>query len=161
MQRDTIEGYCPRIKDHTSPINRAAVLVLDWNERIERAASDLPGYCPYRVEDMNARYLGRLLVSIRETPTKEKLEFAFGEVPNDYNQGRKMTHNTVISNPDVARYISETFPDHKMNVTRVEQATEKKSPEEIADEMNPRLLDEVNRYATRHGYPVVSCEAVA
>lgn len=159
--RDIMHAYCPRVAQYDTEINRAAALMLDWNQRIEVAASthrENVGYASYTVENLDVTRVQIMLADLDLTRTNEQIEHALDPDYHKTNQGRVVTKKTGISglsNPDVARYIEDRWGTEITSVQVVASTDDAMSGEELAEQMDPELLDEVNRYATRFNYPTV------
>lgn len=159
--RDVMNAYCPQVAQYDTEINRAAAFMLDWNQRIEEVAfahRENVVYRSYRVESLNVPFVHNMLSDLDITRTDEQIEHALNPDYHKTNQGRVVTEKTDISglsNPDVARYIEERWGREITSVQIIASTDDAMSGEELAEQMAPELLDEVNCYATRFGYSTV------
>lgn len=162
--RDVMNAYCPRVAQYDTEINRAAVFMLDWNQRIEDANQHRDGreygnlYVEYCVEALNVKFVRHFLSVLEITRTDEQIEHALDPDYHKTNRGRVVTKKTGLSglsNPDVARYIEDRWGSEITSVQIIASTDDAMSGEELAEQMAPELLDEVNRYAMRFDYPIV------
>ncbi len=158
--RDIMNVYCSRVAQYDTEINRAAVFMLDWNKWIELTAdrSHLAfNYVPYCVETLDANCVRKMLTVLDLTRTDEQIKYALDTDYHKTNRGRVVTKKTGLSglsNPDVAHYIEERWGTEITSVQVIASTDDAMTAEELAEELDPELLDEVNRYALRFGYPV-------
>ncbi len=162
--RDVMNAYCPRVAQYDTEINRAAAFMLDWNDLIEEAfyhgnpKRDGMIYRSYRVESLNVPFVHNMLADLGLTRTDEQVTHALDPDYHKTNRGRVVTKKTDLSglsNPDVARYIEERWGAEITSVQVIASTDDAMSGEELAEQMAPELLDEVNRYAERFDYPTV------
>lgn len=155
---DVVGHYCPRLWEYESAIDRAAVLLIDWNRRIETMADDFQSF-DYRIEDLDSERLGNILFWLQFPHTIRDVDVALESVSTEKNKGRKIT-KAPVSDPIVADYIKQKYggcPD----AISVEPATESLSPADLAERMDPSLCEEVNAYAVLHGYEPVAALSTA
>lgn len=162
--RDVMNAYCPRVAQYDTEINRAAVFMLDWNDLIDAAfysgnpKRDGMIYMPYCVESLNVPTVRSMLGALDLTRTDEQIEHALDPDYHKTNRGRVVTKKTGLSglsNPDVARYIEDRWGSEITSVQIIASTDDAMSGEELAEQMAPELLDEVNHYAMRFDYPIV------
>lgn len=153
-QQQVIEWYCPRIRHYTESVDRAAVMLLDWNRRIVEAATRYAGrYVPYLVERVDSVEVSVWLDAIGCERSVEQIDRALDAVAKDTNCGRKVRRGCPISNQQVWDYIVNEIADGRRIATAVvEPATEFATRAEILDRMAPELAAEVVDYAERFGY---------
>lgn len=163
--RVVMNSVCPRVAEYDTEINRAAAFMLDWNTRIEKVVRLHSGsitYYPYTVERLDAERIRAMLALLGKDATDEQIEYALDPDYHQTNRGRVTTRKTGISglaNPDVASYIEERWGTEITSVQVVASTDDAMSGEELAEQMAPELLDEVNRYAARFGYQTVELVA--
>lgn len=151
--RDAIRWLCPRVFQHEKTIDRAAALVIEWNNRIESTVRGCR--CPYRryrVEDVNAELVTNLLEWLGIFRDSVEIENALQRVPRNVNGGRQIDYNVEVKNPLVRAYLQEVMPDREPVINRVLSVTHKRPAEELASEMDADLADEVRQLAARYGY---------
>ncbi len=165
--RDIMNAYCPRVARYDTEINRAAAFMLDWNKRIEHVGWGSPEleYFPYCVEDLgisrnpvrSVDCVHNMLTALDITRTDEQIKHALDPDYHKTNRGRVVTKKTGLSglsNPDVARYIEERWGTEITSVQVIASTDDAMNAEELAEQLEPELLNEVNNYALRFGYPV-------
>lgn len=144
-----IRTYCPRVFSYADRVDRAAALVIDWNECIDH-------FClarSYAVESLDAEAWAEILDLIEVARPRARIEGVLGTIGKAANAGRKMVCEP-ISDPLVADFIRQRFGGCPQAV-HIEPATDRRTPEELAEQLDPRLLAEVNGYARRWNYRTV------
>ena len=153
LLRDAMLSYVPRVNEYDSAIDRAAVLVVDWNRLIEKAAHKrgLP-YRRFRVEDMDVDLLTSLIDWLGYYREQAEIENAISLTPRNVNQGRQIDHSVKVDNPVVQEAIQKHFPCDGSKIGKVYSAAERLTPKEIENRMSPELREEVQALADSYGY---------
>jgi len=161
-QRDTIAAYCPRVCQQTTRVDRAAAMVIDWNKAIRRAVGK--DVFTYRADRLNVLTVGRMLAHIGIERTRGEIINALAEVSTQTNAGYTIGGATGISDPVVEKAVleyAEQMGVETVWVRQVQNEADRQTPEELAAEMSPELLNEVNQYAAANGYDVVPATVAA
>lgn len=155
--RDVIGWYCPRVAEYDSALNRAAVLVVDWNQKIEARceALHLP-YRRYQVEQVEATELADILDWLGIYRDEHEITQALENVPHSVNAGRRVEYNIEIKNPLVKAYLSEVMPDVTPTLARVVSIDEHRTQNELADQLAVELRESVEQLCERYGYSGVN-----
>lgn len=155
--REITEWYCPRMQEYDSAMNRAAVMVIDWNRLIERRAKrfEIP-YRRYRVESLTAESLNELLGWLGIYRDVVEAGRALDSTPRNVNRGQQIEYNIEVKNPLVRGYLQEINPDMPPVLPRVLSKSAYRSREEIESELAPELRSSLAALAERYGYPLVN-----
>jgi hypothetical protein len=157
--RDTIRTYCPEAWTYENRVDRAAAFVIGWNDAIAKAIPD--GWrMTYQVERLDVPIMRQLLHHVGIERDDETIRKGLDEVRRNTNAGYSIIDASGISDPLVEEYIKATFPDSQL-FTRTFTKPKRLSMDELAEQMRPELLEQVNEYAARYGYPTCCTTATA
>lgn len=151
--RDAITAYCPAVKEFDAPIDRATAFVLEWNQHIDRAVErhGFP-YFRYRVEDMDAVQLGRILEFVDVYRDSYEIDAVLESLPRNVNEGKRIHYNVPVTRPELVAVMKEIAPDHPPEITKLVTADTSRTPDELEENMDPRLRDGLRELASRQGY---------
>ncbi|KKM23076.1 hypothetical protein LCGC14_1618860 [marine sediment metagenome] len=162
IMRAMVEAYCPRVLQCDNAVDRAAALVLDWNALIINAAQlCASAYHSYCVERLDVPGVRELLSLIDVSRSDAAIERALKDTDRRENAGRKVEHDVPISDPNIRKYVESLGGVPRAQRISVMPTYEHKSAEELVDLMSPELAEEINQYASRHGYPTVEVPQLA
>lgn len=155
--RDVIGWYCPRVAEYDSALNRAAVLVIDWNQKIEAHCRALPlPYRRYQVEQLDATELADILDWLGIYRDEHEIARALERVPHNVNVGRRIEYNVEITNPLVKAYVAEVMPGITPTIARVLSNDQFRPQEELASQLAVELRESVEELCERYGYSGVN-----
>ncbi len=153
--REVIDAVCPRLLSHDNPVDRAAILVLDWNAAIERAVRPGDRYMDYRVESLSATVVETMLSRIGVVRSEPEIERALATVSKTTNVGLGQNYDAQITEPAILDYMQVHYPGRDFAMRSIEAVQDRKTAEQLAEAMDPDLLEEVNQYAVSHDYEAV------
>ena len=162
--RELINLYLPDLFDREQRVDRAAALVLGWNQLI---VDHVPNRILVPVDKLDAYRLGDVLYQMGISRDGRKIQAALDEVKTNTNSGYTVDSVPGVSDPDVAKWIAQYAAEQNCDrvlTRRIRDVAASETPEQLAERMDPALLEQVNRYADRHRYPTVEApvlEAVA
>jgi hypothetical protein len=151
--RDLMRMLCPDAFKYSDAPSRAAEFVVSWNGLIEMAArqSGCP-YFRYRVEDMDAAQVRRILDFIGESAENDTIATALENTPHNVNGGRQLEHNLEIKNEALLTCLKTIAPDLNPIVGCLASRAAPKTPEEIQSLLKPDLRNAVAELAQSYGY---------
>lgn len=151
--RTAIRAYCPEVYGYKTDVDRAAAMVVYWNQRIFRASEQyaLP-YRFYRVEELNADMLRDILEWLDIGRDQYELAEAMKATPRDVNAGKKLSYNQELTDPGILAIMDKAMPGHAPIIGRVAEKDTPRSPEQIEAMMDPRLIKLVREHADVYGY---------
>lgn len=152
--RDMIWHYCPEAWAWNSKVDRAAQFVLSWHAAIKAAVPDEWRYT-FCVERLDVQAVRIMLRHVGCVPDNDKIGTALADPRFKVNAGFNVTNLDQISNPHVRDYLVDYAKRNKIDTIhakRIDEATDRTSPAELAARMSPSLRDEINDYAGRYGY---------
>ncbi len=147
--RDVIRAYCPEVYEYDTAIDRAAAMVIHWNQRIE--AVDAP-CLRYRVEDVDAALVADLLDWVGLHRDSIEIDRALTEVPCNVNGGKQLDYNVEIEHPLVLACFQEFMPGKKPVLSLVSSIAKRRTPDEIEAELDGNLREQLGELADRYGY---------
>ncbi len=162
--RELINLYLPDLFDREQRVDRAAALVLGWNQLIE---ANVPERSLLHVDRLDVSRVRIALGYLGVFRTDDKIQAALDEVSTSTNSGYTVDSVPGVSDPDVAKWISQYAAEQNCDrvlTRKIRDVAASETPEQLAERMDPALLEQVNRYADRHRYPTVEVpvlEAVA
>ena len=153
IMRRVIGVHCPEVERYDTAIDRAAAMVVYWNQRIEAVAkaSGLM-YRRYRVEDVNADVLSNLLALCDIQRSPMEIERALKQVPNDVNGGRQIDYKVKVTNPDIVAFIKKIDPTLPPVIGKVLSRRTPMSSDDVEADMDTDLRARLNELAARYGY---------
>jgi len=157
--REVIRAYAPEVWQWPKRIDRAACLVIAWNRLIEERC---PHRFAFRVDRLDVLTMRRLLRHLGVERSDAEIETALAAVPTNVNGGYTVTREHDADDPLGAELLRRfaTQPNTRvMSVVRVPGDPKRQTPEEIAARLDPRLLEEVNRWAAHWNYATVETPA--
>ena len=83
------------------------------------------------------------------------IERALKETDRQENAGRKVELDQPITDPHVKGFVEAMGGVARAQKISVMPTYEHKSAAELVDLMSPQLAEQINEYATAHGYPTV------
>ncbi len=150
-----IELHCPRLCKYESTVNRAAVLLLDWNAAIERVAASSADYFAYHVEDLTVSLVQSMLERIGVVRSESVIADALESVSTETNVGLAKNYDATITDPHIIEYMEAHHPGRDYAMQSIDPVRQRANPEELAEQMDPELLEQVNAYAVTHGYQAI------
>ncbi len=155
MIRTTIDAYLPGVMQRESRIDRAAAFVLGWNRLIEQRVPERFVYYADRLDIATVRQMLRYIAIER---TDDDIATALDEIKTDTNAGYTVADSPGISNPGVARWIEQYAKEQGCSgvfTRKIKNEPDRQTPQQLAEAMDPDLLEEVNQYAVSHDYEAV------
>ena len=151
--REFMLRMCPRIAAYDGPVDRAAVLVIEWNRLIEGAATryGLP-YLRYRVEDVSATWLTDTLLWMGIYRDADTITQALEAVPRNGNSNWEIQYNRRIVHPAVCKWLRDIAPGREPVASRVLSRATHRTREQIDSLLAYELRDELHALADRYGY---------
>ncbi|KKN00072.1 hypothetical protein LCGC14_1141540 [marine sediment metagenome] len=153
--RELINLLLPDLFDREQRVDRAAALVVAWNQLI---ADRLPNRILVPVDKLNAYRLGDVLYQMGVSRSRDEIQTALDEVSTKTNSGYTVDSVPGVSDPNVAKWLAQYAVEQnccRVSTRKIRDVAASQTPEELAEAMDPELLDQVNQYASRHGYPTV------
>ncbi len=153
--RRTIDTYLPEVFSRTTRIDRAAAFVLGWNRLI---GERVPDRFVYHVERLDVPTVCNMLEYLGVSRSDAEIAKALATVSTEVNGGYSIADAPRLSDPLVARWVEQYAKENGFAgvVPRVmKDVPDRQTPAELAEKMSPEMLDQVNQYASRHGYPTV------
>jgi len=151
--RNAIELYCPDVMRYDDPIDRAAAFVLAWNKHIVSTVAhyECP-YLRYRAEDMGGEQVKAMLEFIDEYRDSYEIDNALANVPRNVNAGKRLEHGVEITNPAILDVLAKVAPSAPPIIDCAMQVDVPRTPDELEENMNPRLREALGELAKDHGY---------
>ena len=159
--REIINAALPGLFDREARIDRAAALVLGWNRLI---AEHVPRRFTYYVDRLSVTTVRGMIDFVGAEVDDDKINSAIDEVSTSANSGYTVEHVPGVSDPDVAKWVQQYAKENdigRVSCCRIRDFPLRSTPEELAERMDPRLLDQINTYAAWHDYPTYELAAVA
>ncbi len=152
--REAVRAYCPQVYEHEDAVNRAAAMVVLWNERIEDAALNADcKYIRYRVEDLDATQVAAVLDFVGIWRDATEINRALAAVPKNVNGGKNIEYGIPITNPVLAGYLKKVAPEANLVIERAFSESKPLGRDGLAAMLEPELRDGVEELADRYGYP--------
>jgi hypothetical protein len=159
--RQLINVMLPNLFDREQRVDRSVELVLGWDRLIRE-------YVPHRyvfhVDRLDVSTIGEMLTHIGAEATDDEITSALAEVSTSTNSGYTVEATMGISDPDVAKWIVRYAKEKdcgRISTCKIRDVPVTQSPEELAELMDPGLLEQLNHYAEHYGYPTYEMAACA
>ena len=153
--RTMIDAYLPGVMQRESRIDRAASFVLGWNQLI---ADRVPERFVYNADRLDVETVRQMLGHIAIERTDDEISEALNEVSTNTNAGYTVVKSEGVSDPLVAKWIEQYAKEQGCSgvfTRRIKNTPDRQTPEQLAEQMDPDLLEQVNQYAVQHGYQAV------
>jgi len=158
--RELINVFLPDLFEREQRVDRAAMLVVEWNRLI---AEHVPDREVFYVDRLDVPSIRVMLGYLGEYIDDGKIESALDEISKSTNSGYTVDSVAGVSDPDVARWLARYAKDNdcgRVTTCKIRDVAGRQTPEELIERMDAELADQVNAFAALHGYPTYELACV-
>lgn len=147
--REAIAAYCPEVFEHRGDVDRAAQMLVSWTGRIEAALPEARRVCVERLDLAATLDLLDWLGIYRD---ECEVRSALADVPHNINGGQRIQYGLEVKNPELREAIETHMPGAPLNIARAFSKDTPRGRDELAAQMKPELLAQVDALADAWGY---------
>lgn len=151
--REIVRRWCPEVYGCKSRPDRAAQFLVSWSARVEEAAARSGFACRrYRVEELNHAELYALTSWLGLPRDRIECQRALAEVPRNVNAGKLLEFDVPVTNPALRQVIDKIMPGAEYVISKCISRDERRTREQIAEQVSPELRVGVEALAEEWGY---------